>query len=142
VIVDEIVNFSLLNDLALTVEQNATKQFEGDLLLVGTSRVDFVKVSVVAQDPFIQVTGSSEYLGAIDPDSPVPFTLKFGVKPGTALGDYMLPIKIEYMNHRNQIKESIINVPVTVVKAEPVTQVPSGDIGFWGWLRQILGLKP
>jgi len=142
VIVDEIVNFSLLNDLALTVEQNTTKQFEGDLLLVGTSRVDFVKVSTVAQDSFIQVTGNSEYLGAIDPDSPVPFTLKFGVKPGTALGDHTLPIKIEYMNHRNQIKESIINVPVTVVKAEPVTQVPSGDIGFWGWLRQILGLKP
>jgi len=142
VIVDEIVNFSLLNDLALTVEQDGTKQFEGDLLLVGTSRVDFVKVSAVAQDPFIQVTGSSEYLGAIDPDSPVPFTLKFGVKPGTALGDHVLPIKIEYMNHRNQIKESIINVPVTVVKAEPATQVPSGDIGFWGWLRQILGLKP
>jgi hypothetical protein len=142
VIVDEIVNFSLLNDLALTVEQDGTEQFEGDLLLVGTSRVDFVKVSVVAQDPFIQVTGSSEYLGAIDPDSPVPFTLKFGVKPGTALGDHTLPIKIEYMNHRNQIKESIINVPVTVVKAGPATQVPSGDIGFWGWLRQILGLKP
>jgi hypothetical protein len=142
VIVDEIVNFSLLNALALTVEQNATNQFEGDLLLVGTSRMDFVKVSAVAQDPFIQVTGSSEYLGAIDPDSPVPFTLKFGVKPGTALGDHTLPIKIEYMNHRNQIKESIINVPVTVVKAEPATQVSSGDIGFWGWLRQILGLKP
>ena len=142
VIVDEIVNFSLLNDLALTIEQNGTKQFEGDLLLVGTSRVDFVKVSAVAQDPFIQVTGSSEYLGAIDPDSPVPFTLNFGVKPGTALGEYTLPIKIEYMNHRNQIKESIINVPVTVVKAESATQAPSGDTGFWGWLRQILGLKP
>jgi hypothetical protein len=142
VIVDEMVDFSLLNDLTLTVEQGKTKQFEGDLLLIGTSRVDFVRVNAAPQDPFTQVTGSSEYLGAIDPDSPVPFTINFGVKAGTALGDYTLPIRIEYMNHRNQIKESVINVPVTVVEPQTATQASSSDTGFWGWLRQILGLGP
>jgi hypothetical protein len=142
VIVDETVDFSLLNDLTLTIKQGGTKQFEGDLLLIGTSRVDFVRVSAAAQDPFIQVTGSSEYLGAIDPDSPVPFTINFGVKAGTALGDYTLPIRIKYMNHRNQIKEGVINVPVTVVEPQTATQASSSDIGFWGWLRQILGLGP
>jgi len=46
------------------------------------------------------------------------------------------------MNHRNQIKESVINVPVTVVEPQTTTQASSSDTSFWGWLRQILGLGP
>ncbi len=139
--VEEIVDFGLMQDATVTAEKGETTTFEADLLLVGTGRVEFTKIEVQPEGPIVSVSGSAEYIGAVDPDSPVPFTLKFAVANDTANGANTLKLKVSYLDNRNAPQSQTISVRLNVV--DPVTTVPTqaGDGGIWGWLKRIFGLQ-
>ncbi len=139
--VENLVQFSLMEDLVITAEKGSTQTLEADLLLVGTGRVEFTRIQVLTEGPVKQIAGSTEYIGAIDPDSPVPFTLKYVVSNSSSTGDYSLKLRITYLDSRNTQQNATISVPLTVTSPSTVIQTPSSDGGIWGWLRRLFGLQ-
>jgi len=139
--IDEFVSFRLLKDQVFTLEQGKTGKIDTDLLLIGLTRVQFTSISIVESGSFKTTVGSNEYMGAIDPDSPVPFTVQVKVSPNAILGDDVIHAKVSYLDQRHIFREKILDLPVTVVK--PSSQnAATNDGGIWGWLRSILGIKP
>lgn len=138
--VDEIASFGLLEDTLATAEAGQTSTLEADLLLTGTSRLEFVRIEAVPGGPVAQVEGSRQYVGAVDTDSPVPFSIKYAVNNGTAEGTYSLNLKVTWVDHRNLPREQTITLPLSVTKPTPIIPKPV-DQGFWGWLKRILGIQ-
>ena len=139
--VENLVDFNLMKDVVISAEKGATTSFEGDLLLVGTGKVEFASISVVPSGPVQRVTGSSEYIGAIDPDSPVPFTIQFSTGSNATVGDYNLNLKITYLNSRNMQENKTIIVPLHVVNPSTTVTPTNNDGGIWGWIKRLFGLQ-
>ena len=137
--IDEFVSFRLLKEQVFTLEQGKIGKIDSDLLLVGLTRVEFTSINIVEGTEFNSTVGSSEYLGAIDPDSPVPFTLLVEVSPNATLGENIVHTKVSYLDQRNVFREKPLDLTVEIVKPS-VQAVTSNDGGFWGWLRSIFGL--
>ncbi len=137
--IDEFVSFRLLKDQMFTLEQGKIGKVDSDLLLVGLTRVQFASINIVDGGPFKSTIGSNEYMGAIDPDSPVPFTLQVDVSPDATLGSTILHTKVSYLDQRNVFRDKLLDLPVNIVK--PSAQIAAtNDGGFWGWLRAIFGI--
>ena len=136
-----IVDFTLINDEAETVSTGEVSSFEADLLLIGTESVQFVAIEVVDDEVFDTVSGGSEYIGAVDPDSPIPFDLNFVVDEDTEPGEYTLKLKVTYKDDLNQDNEDTVELSVYVGEPSSEPQSTQGSTGgFWGWLRRLLGL--
>ena len=136
-----IVDFTLINDEVETVSTGEVYSFEADLLLIGTESVQFVEIGVVDDEVFDTVSGSSEYIGAVDPDSPIPFDLNFVVDEDTEPGEYTLNLKVTYKDDLNQDNEDTVEFSVNVGEPSSEPQSTQGSTGgFWGWLRRLLGL--
>lgn len=138
-----IVEFRLINMEPIIAERGGVTEFEVDLLLIGTESVKFVTIEVVEDMLFRRTSDSVEYMGAVDPDSPIPFDLEFEVVEGTETGDYSLTLKVAYTDDLNQEHEEYIVLEVTVIEAsaELETSSDSGG-GFWLWLRRLFGILP
>jgi hypothetical protein len=139
--VENIVKFTLMQDQIVTAERGGNTTLEADLLLIGTGRVEFAKIQIIVEGPVKQIAGSTEYIGAIDPDSPVPFTLKFALENATTLGNHQLKMKITYLNSRNVEQNSTISVPLNVINPVVKTTLVTNDGGIWGWLKRLFGLQ-
>jgi len=139
--VENLVKFSLMKDAVVSAEKGKTTTFEADLLLIGTGKIEFSSISVVPEGPVEKVTGSTEYIGAVDPDSPVPFTLLFKVRDNATVGSYDLKLKISYLDSRNIVQNRTISVPLQVVNPVVTTSTTTNDGGVWGWLRRLFGLQ-
>ena len=109
-----IVEFTLINDEHMVVAAGGGTELEADLLLVGTESVRFVSVEVVEDATFLGTYGSEEYIGAVDPDSPIPFDLNLNVADDADPGEKTLRLKITYTDDLNQEHETDIELPVTV----------------------------
>ncbi len=136
-----IYQFRLLSDQQLTAERGQIGEIRSDLLLIGTETAQFAQIEVIGEDPFYEVSGSGEYIGPIDPDSPIPFELSFDVREDAELGRHTLRLKVTYMNDMNEAEEQTIEVSVTVVESTQGSQ-PQSAGGFWIWLRRLFGLTP
>jgi hypothetical protein len=139
--VENLVQFSLMEDLVIMAERGSTQTLEADLLLVGTGKVEFTRIQVLPENPVQQIAGGTEYIGAIDPDSPVPFTLKYAVSNSSSAGDYSLKLRITYLDSRNIQQNATISIPLTVTNPSTIIQTPSNNGGIWGWLRRLFGLQ-
>ena len=137
-----IVEFTLINDGHMAVAAGGGAELEADLLLVGTESVRFVSVEVVEDATFLGTYGSEEYIGAVDPDSPIPFDLNVNVADDADPGEKTLRLKITYTDDLNQEHETTIELPVTVEEPTHEREAPGGSGGFWAWLRRLLGLGP
>jgi uncharacterized membrane protein len=138
-----LVEFRLINEDQVPVGRGETTEFEADLLLVGTESVQFVRVEVVEDTVFEYVRDSEEYIGAVDPDSPIPFDLMFKAADDAELGDHTITLRITYTDDLNQEHEATLELRAEVT--EPTTDLnasQSSTGGFWVWLRRLLGLGP
>jgi len=143
VVVDEYTQFSLINGSPLTVVQGSTLSVQSNLLLIGTGNIQFTYIEALPGGPFMNKTDSSEYLGAIDPDSPVPFTVNIGTASSARPGNYSLQLKITYFNNMNLQVAKTISVPVAITQktATRPTGTSSTNEGILGWIRTILGIR-
>lgn len=143
VVVDEYTQFSLINGSPLTVVTGSTLSVQSNLLLIGTGNIQFTYIEALPGGPFMNQTGSSEYLGAIDPDSPVPFTISVGTASSARPGNYSLQLKITYFNNMNLQVAKTISVPVSITQktATRPTGTSSTSGGILGWIRAILGIR-
>jgi uncharacterized membrane protein len=138
-----LVEFRLINEDQVRVSRGETTEFEADLLLVGTESVQFVSVEVVEDSVFEYVRDSEEYIGAVDPDSPIPFDLMFKAADDAELGDHTITLRITYTDDLNQEHEATLELRAEVTEPTADFNASQGSTGgFWIWLRRLLGLGP
>jgi hypothetical protein len=147
--VHSIVHFRLLDiqPSIITAEPGETVTIEADLLLVGTETVDFVEVEIVENrsiGPFISIPESYEYIGRVDPDSPVLFTIQFMVDPNATSGSCTLQVRISCWDGYNQQRQVMIELPVVVEELSNQNEETSPTLWkmIWTLIRILLGLKP
>jgi hypothetical protein len=138
-----LVEFRLINEDQVRVGRGETTELNADLLLVGTESVQFVIVEVVEDTVFEYVRDSEEYIGAVDPDSPIPFDLMLKASDDAELGDHTITLRITYTDDLN--KEHEVTLELRAEVAEPTAELNASQGstgGFWVWLRRLLGLGP
>ncbi len=143
-----IMNFHLLNvqPSTLTVETGGIVTVEAELLLIGTETAQFVQVEILENHPFIALSESYEYIGRVDPDSPVPFDMQFMVDSNATPGSYKLQMKVSYWDEYNQEREAIRELPVDILELVDGSEEEGLGLTFWDmiWsiMRILLGVKP
>jgi len=133
--VGEVIDFQIMNPKLVTADQGSTGKIDGTIVLKGTSRVQFTTIYVVSDSSIQEIPESNYYVGAVYPDSPVTFTVKFNVASNANLGDATVKLQISYLDNLNISRQQILSYPVSITK-------PAASVGtdFWGWLRHLLGM--
>jgi len=141
ILVDGLIEFSLLDVPTEKVPVGETSELEADLLLIGTESVQFVAIGVVEDGVIERVSGSEEYIGAVDPDSPIPFDIKYKVRDDAPEGNHELTLSVQYRDHLN--KEHVEEMTLDVEIGGVVEDIPEPEQGgIWAWIRRLLGLGP
>jgi len=141
ILVDGLIDFEFLDVPSEIASAGETKELEADLLLIGTESVEFVSIGVVEDDVVKRVSGSDEYIGAVDPDSPIPFDINYKVDPDAPEGEHELKLSVKYRDHLNREHEEQIGLDISIGEQIDDTPEPQ-DGGFWVWIRRLLGLGP
>ena len=110
-----------------TVPVGETSELEADLLLIGTESVQFVAIGVVEDGVIERVSGSDEYIGAVDPDSPIPFDIKYKVRDDAPEGSHELTLSVQYRDHLN--KEHVDEMTLSVEIGGVVDDLPEPEQG-------------
>jgi hypothetical protein len=142
VMVEGLIEFELIDTPTETVRRGDNKELEADLLLIGTESVDFVSISLIEDDVFKRTAGSTEYIGAVDPDSPIPFDINYRVAEDAEEGDHELSLSIDYRDHLNREHEEQLGFTVNVGGNAPQPGQDAAPSGLWVWIRRLLGLGP
>ncbi len=138
--VSPLVDFRILTDGETHVSRGASTTLSGDLLLIGTESVRFVELEIVEDDLF-KASGSGEYIGALDPDSPLPFDLSFRVSEDAEEGPQTLRVRVLYLDYLNCRKSDIVEVPIYVEAPEEI-EIMRQRGGIWLWIRWLFGILP
>ena len=142
VMVEGLIEFELIDTPTETVRRGESVELEADLLLIGTESVDFVSLSLVEDDVFRRVAGSTEYIGAVDPDSPIPFDINYKVAEDAEEGDHELTLNIDYRDHLNREHEEQLGFTMSVGGDATQPGQDAAPSGLWVWIRRLLGLGP
>jgi hypothetical protein len=139
--VESVQEFQVINidPLGTTVEAGGSTTLSADLLLIGTESARFVEISIMEEDSVETVGKKTEYIGAVDPDSPVPFSLDYRVDPNATLGASVLNLRVSYWDQYNLQRESIVQIPITI--AQPTPRESQG-LTVWDLIRILLGMRP
>lgn len=141
ILVDGLVDFDLLDTPSTITPAGEVGEIEADLLLIGTESVDFVSIGVIEDNYIQRVSGSDEYIGAVDPDSPIPFDVNYRVDDDAPEGEHDLQLQVKYRDHLNREREETIRLSIEI--GEPENNEPQPQqTGFWVWLRRLFGLGP
>jgi hypothetical protein len=140
--IDGLIEFELLDNPPISVKPGETSEIEADLLLVGTESIKFVSIEIEENTVFKQIAGSEEYIGAVDPDSPIPFDLDFKIAEKAEPGDYQMDLKIQYRDHLNREHDERMSLDISVIAGsnDEVDDQSIGGLIFW--LRRLFGLGP
>jgi len=130
-------------DLSLspsTVSPGDTVTFTATLLNRGNVPALFTNVSIQGSTVLDLTSESSSYIGEVDVNSPVPFTLIANVKSGVANGSYPLTVTVTYQDSRYRSHTMTLNVEFNVQKivhGEPPPSIESEAVRFLyegGWV--------
>lgn len=137
--VEGMIEFMLLDAPTIDAQKGMITELEADLLLIGTESVDFVSLDVVESPNIEIVSGSEEYIGAVDPDSPIPFDVTFKVNPDAPYGEDTLELRITYRDHLNLEHTESLETKIDII--DPVTETTTENIGLWGRILRFFGLR-
>jgi hypothetical protein len=140
ILIDGLIDFELLDVPSNLASPGMEMNLEADLLLVGTESVDFVSIEILEEGVVKRVSGSNEYIGAVDPDSPIPFDIKYKIDEDSQIGKHNLGLVVKYKDHLNRENEERISLDLEIVEnvdEEPQTQ----RTGFWAWIRRLFGFS-
>jgi uncharacterized membrane protein len=140
--VEELIDFELLDAPTIEAGKGETGEIEADLLLIGTDSVQFVSVDLVEDAVFKRVTGSTEYIGAVDPDSPIPFDITYRVADDAPQGTHTMSVRVSYRDHLNREHNEDVSLDVTVSGGQTGNGETPEAPSPWVWLRRLLGLGP
>lgn len=141
ILVDGLIDFNLLDTPSISISPGRVGEIESDLLLIGTQRVDFVSIGVIEDNYIKRVSGSDEYIGAVDPDSPIPFDVNYRVEEDAPEGEYDLHLRVNYRDHLHREREETIRLSIEIGKPSNDEPQPQQN-SLWVWLRRLFGLGP
>lgn len=140
--VEGLIDFEILDAPSLNLRKGEVGELEADLLLIGTESVQFVSIEVLEDDVIERVSGSTEYIGAVDPDSPIPFDLNYKVRDDASNGEHEIGMRVLYRDHLNREHDEELSLNLEISeKSGEQPQEPS-NTGIWVWLRRLFGLGP
>jgi hypothetical protein len=142
IMIDGLIKFELLDNPPISVKPGETSEIEADLLLVGTESIKFVSIEMEENTVFKQVDGSEEYIGAVDPDSPIPFDIDFKISENAEPGKYYMNLNLQYRDHLNKEHEEEMSLDVSVIAGSNAEVQDKGINGLIFWLRRLFGLGP
>ena len=137
--VTPLVEFRILIDGSIHAYKGASATLSGDLLLIGTESVRFVELGVEGDNVFKAV--DSEYVGEVDPDSPIPFDLTFTVSGNATEGVHSLRVRVSYLDNLNRRRSVVVEVPIQI-EAQQEVEVVRKRGGIWLLIRWLLGILP
>lgn len=137
--VTPLVEFRILPEGEIHVYRGDSATLSGDLLLIGTESIRFVELQIVEDETF--KSSDSEYVGEVDPDSPIPFDLNFKVSENATEGIKNLRVNVSYLDNLNRRRNLIVEVPIHI-EAQPEVEVVKKQGGLWLWIRWLLGILP
>ncbi|MBO3803195.1 MAG: hypothetical protein JTT11_04880 [Candidatus Brockarchaeota archaeon] len=102
----------------------------GDILNEGNVAAMYTNATATIAPPFEAIDGSSIYLGELDPNTPLPFSLSFKVVNGTSDGTYPLEISFYYKDafggtHRFARSFDVEVMGIVQPPAPPKQETPS-----------------
>ena len=142
ILIEGLIEFELLDEQAPLISPGNEGELEADLLLVGTESVQFVSVELIEDNVFKRIQGSEEYIGAVDPDSPIPFDLKYKIADDAQEGYHDMRIRIQYRDHLNVEHEDSVDMPIEIGEESINSGQQASGNPFWNWIRRLLGLGP
>jgi len=137
--VTPLVEFRILPEGEIHICRGGSATLSGDLLLIGTESIRFVELQIVEDETF--KSSDSEYVGEVDPDSPIPFDLDFKVSENATEGVKNLRVNVSYLDNLNRRRSLIVEVPIHI-EAQPEVEVVKKHGGLWLWIRWLLGILP
>lgn len=137
ILVDGLIEFELLDTPTSLVYQGESQEIEADILLIGTESVQFVSIALVEDNIFERVHGSEEYIGAVDPDSPIPFDILYKIRENTEPGIYTMTLKVRYRDHLNKPNETTLALEIEISQDTAPDTGGENRGGFWQWLRNL-----
>jgi len=84
------------------------------ILNKGTVTAMYTDVSLEPEEPLASVDTTVSYIGDVDPNAPLPVSLKAMVKPDAEEGTYPLKVKVAYQDEYRKPQLFVIDVPVEV----------------------------
>ncbi|MCW4051571.1 MAG: hypothetical protein NWE89_17765 [Candidatus Bathyarchaeota archaeon] len=142
IMVEGLIEFELLDTPTVIVKRGESGELEADLLLIGTESVQFVSIDLLEDDVFQRVSGSTEYIGAVDPDSPIPFDINYKVVDDASEGDHDMGLQITYRDHLNKEHTEDLSLDVSVGGTADTDIPEPQSTGLWAWIRRLFGLGP
>jgi hypothetical protein len=137
ILVDGLIEFELLDVPTLPVYLAESHEIEADILLIGTESVQFVSIGLVDDEVFERIPGSDEYIGAVDPDSPIPFDIRYKISEEAEPGIHTMNLKVRYRDHLNKPHEISLDLEIELSQdLEPDSRSENRG-GFWQWLRNL-----
>ncbi|MEM2740189.1 MAG: hypothetical protein QXQ29_05255, partial [Candidatus Bathyarchaeia archaeon] len=104
----------------------ASVTISGILLNIGRETAKHVTVHLSEHQGFKLKTESHQYLGSIDPDAQIPFSVEVDVEAG--IGMYTLQILVEYTDEYGGLYSDIYSVDVEVGEAPKPQPQPIGEV--------------
>jgi len=97
----------------------------GNILNEGNVAAMYTNATAIVEPPFETLDGSSIYLGELDPNTPLPFSLIMGIMSDTANGTYPLKVLFYYKDSFGDTHsvERAFNITVSGVYVPPKPQV-------------------
>jgi hypothetical protein len=101
--------------------------------------VQFVSIELIEDDKIDLVSGSEEYIGAVDPDSPIPFDISFKIQENADEGPHDMKLRINYRDHLNKEHSEELSLTVNIGSGQRPEENSSGRRGIIGWLLRLIG---
>jgi len=126
------------------VAPGKTATFSGTLLNKGNIEAMYVNATLLSNPQLILTTGSTSYLGQVDENSPVPFTLTAVVDSNVMDGTYPATVQITYQDGQQIERSFNINIDFVVLKPSTPTNPGAGQdliallSNLW-WIIAIIG---
>jgi hypothetical protein len=109
------------------VEAGGTVTVSGNLLNEGNVAAMYMNATAVVAPPFEAVDGSGLYIGELDTNTPLPFSVSLKVANGTANGTYPLKVVFYYKDSFSNTRslERTYDVAVLTLPPSPITSQPT-----------------
>jgi len=101
----------------------------------GTVTAMYTEASLDQEAPLTSTDTAVSYLGDVDPNAPLPISLKATVKPDAEEGTYPLKVKIAYQDEYRKPQIFVIDIPLEVstsIAPPPTQSSPSSPLQAFG----------
>lgn len=113
---------------ALTVSPGGNVVISATLLNTGNANALFMNVSLESNASiFILTTSSKSYLGELEPDSPLPFSLTAIINTSVIPGNYQIDCIVYYFDSLYNVHKIVIPFSISIAD---YSQITSTDVGI------------